>query len=99
MVTTQGNEIPGAELQRRGLTARQAEVLCLIARGRSNRDAAALLGISDRTVQKHLEHCYRVLDVPDRSTAAELVWSLVAESQAGDEEKRRGLDGHLRQTA
>jgi len=45
-------------LRRRGLTDRQAEILELIARGRSSRDAAAVLSISERTVQKYPEHCY-----------------------------------------
>jgi DNA-binding CsgD family transcriptional regulator len=83
-------------LRTRGLTGRQAEVLALVARGRSNRDAGAILGISDRTVQKHLEHCYRVLDLQGRSAAAEFVWGLLAEAEANgapDEPARRGLDG------
>lgn len=83
---------PIGELTARGLTARQAEVLALVARGRSNKDAAALLGISDRTVQKHLEHCYRVLEVGDRSAAAELVWS-PSPAPPPPPEPRRGLDG------
>lgn len=83
-------------LRSRGLTERQAQVLALIARGRSNRDAGAILGISDRTVQKHLEHCYRVLDLQSRSAAAEFFWGLLAEADGdGDpgEPARRGLDG------
>jgi DNA-binding CsgD family transcriptional regulator len=92
-----GGEGAAAEaLRARGLTDRQAQVLALIARGRSNRDAGAILGISDRTVQKHLEHCYRVLDLQGRSAAAEFVWSLLAETatEGGpDEPARRGLDG------
>lgn len=85
-------------LRARGLTERQAQVLALVARGRSNRDAGAILGISDRTVQKHLEHCYRVLDLPSRSAASEFVWGLLAESGANGvappgEPARRGLDG------
>ena len=71
-------------------------MLALVARGRSNRDAGAILGISDRTVQKHLEHCYRVLGLQGRSAAAELVWALLAEATADDgpgEPARRGLDG------
>jgi DNA-binding CsgD family transcriptional regulator len=83
-------------LRARGLTERQAQVLALIARGRSNRDAGAILGISDRTVQKHLEHCYRALEVPGRSAASEMVWGLGAENGAAAvvrEPQRRGLDG------
>lgn len=83
-------------LRERGLTERQAQVLALVARGRSNRDAGAILGISERTVQKHLEHCYRVLALPGRSAAAEMVWGLLAADRgagAVDEPARRGLDG------
>jgi DNA-binding CsgD family transcriptional regulator len=85
-------------LRGRGLTERRAEVLAQVARGRSNRDVGAILGISDRTVQKHLEHCYRVLDLPGRSAAAEFVWALLAEADtngagSGGGAVRRGLDG------
>ncbi len=83
-------------LRSRGLTERQAQVLALVAHGRSNRDAGAILDISDRTVQKHLEHCFRKLDLPGRSAAAEFVWALLAEVGAHDvpgEPARRGLDG------
>jgi DNA-binding CsgD family transcriptional regulator len=92
---TGGDGAAVEELRSHGLTERQAEVLALIARGRSNRDAGAILGISDRTVQKHLEHCYRALDVPGRSAAAEMVWGLLAApgADAVDEPLRRGLDG------
>jgi DNA-binding CsgD family transcriptional regulator len=74
-----------------GLTERETDVLVLVARGRSNRDAAAILGISTRTVQKHLEHCFRKLDVGDRSAASELTWRVLAAAPAGTE-PRRGLD-------
>lgn len=83
-----------AELSDRGLTARQAEVVVLTARGRSNRDSAEALGISERTVQKHLERSYRVLEVSGRSAAAALVWSLVSEYPEPPSPQRRGLDGH-----
>ncbi len=66
-----------AALRERGLTERQAEVLWLVARGRSSQDTAAVLGLSDRTVQKHLERCYRMLEVTSRSEASTLVWSLL----------------------
>jgi DNA-binding NarL/FixJ family response regulator len=59
-----------------GITRREAQVLRLVAVGRSNHHIAAELGISDRTVGKHLEHCFRKLDVSDRSTAAARVWEL-----------------------
>ena len=56
------------------LTAREAEVLGLVRYGKTNRDVAAVLGLSDRTVQKHLEHIFVKLGVETR-TAAVLVWN------------------------
>ena len=47
-----------------------------MARGRSNHHIAVSLGISDRTVGKHLEHGFRKLGVSDRSTAAGRAWEL-----------------------
>lgn len=42
-------------LRRHGVTAREAEVLGLLTAGLSNRDIAARLGLSHRTVEKHVE--------------------------------------------
>ena len=52
-----------------GLSARQAEVLLQVARGRSNAEVAGALHISPRTVQKHLENIYDVLGVRSRAAA------------------------------
>ncbi|MEU4807347.1 response regulator transcription factor [Actinosynnema sp. NPDC023587] len=51
------------------LSAREREVLALIARGRTNREAAAELHISEATVKTHLLHIYAKLEVPDRASA------------------------------
>lgn len=67
-----------------GLTPRQAEVLSLLATGSSERDIAARLGVSHRTVQKHLEHCYRRLGVSTRSDAAAIAWNAQRGATAGD---------------
>ena len=69
-----GRQIVLDDLTALGLTARQAEVLRLVAMGRSDQDAAAALGIAVRTAQKHLERCYRTLRVSGRSQAARLAW-------------------------
>ncbi len=45
------------------LTDREAEVLVWIAKGKSNRDTAAILDCSPRTINKHLEQIYQKLDV------------------------------------
>jgi DNA-binding CsgD family transcriptional regulator len=66
-----------------GLTAREAEVVGLLALGRSNQHIAAELQISDRTVGKHLEHCFRKLGVADRSNAAARAWELAERAAEG----------------
>jgi len=52
-----------------GLTAREAEVLMWISRGKTNRDIGEILGSSPRTVNKHLEHIFEKLNVSTRSAA------------------------------
>ncbi len=51
------------------LSARELEVLTLIAEGTTNREAARRLFISEATVKSHLLHIYAKLDVNDRATA------------------------------
>jgi DNA-binding NarL/FixJ family response regulator len=51
------------------LSERELEVLALIARGATNRDAAAELFISEATVKTHLLHIYAKLGVGDRAAA------------------------------
>ena len=77
-----------------GLTGRQADVLLLVATGASERTIAERLGISHRTVQKHLERCYRQLGVSSRSQAAAVAWA-TAEPRAGgaDTGADTGADG------
>jgi DNA-binding CsgD family transcriptional regulator len=53
-----------------GLTARQAEVLGLLAAGMSNAGIADELFISHRTVENHVAAVLMKLDVPDRQAAA-----------------------------
>jgi len=56
--------------QRFQLTAREAEVLLWIARGKANRDIGEILSLSPRTVNKHLEQIYMKLGVENRASAA-----------------------------
>ncbi|GAA0418842.1 DNA-binding response regulator [Acrocarpospora corrugata] len=51
------------------LSARELEVLTLIARGSTNREAASRLFISEATVKSHLLHIYAKLGVNDRAAA------------------------------
>lgn len=55
------------------LTPREMEVLTWVAKGKTNRDIADILGMSPRTVNKHLEHIFVKLGVETRSAAAALV--------------------------
>lgn len=52
-----------------GLTKREAEVLLWIARNKSNAEIAGILGCSDKTVKKHLEHIYEKFEVQGRTAA------------------------------
>lgn len=60
------------------LTPRQARILQLVADGQSDRGIARTLGISTRTVQAHLQHTYRALDVNSRTEAVALLRALDA---------------------
>ncbi|MGH1563237.1 response regulator [Mumia sp. DW29H23] len=51
------------------LSGREEEVLALVARGRSNREIAKLLFVSEATVKTHLGHVYEKLGVKDRAAA------------------------------
>ncbi len=53
-----------------GLTARESEVLRLLAQGRPNKAIAVQLGISGKTVGNHVERIYTKLGVTNRAGAA-----------------------------
>jgi DNA-binding CsgD family transcriptional regulator len=55
---------------KRLLTLREREVLCWLARAKTNAEIGAILGISSATVGKHLEHIYPKLGVENRTAAA-----------------------------
>jgi DNA-binding CsgD family transcriptional regulator len=52
-----------------GLSARELEVLGHLASGATNREIAARLGISDRTVDRHVSNIFTKLDVSSRAAA------------------------------
>ena len=64
---TQALSTAGAGLP--GLTGREVEVLALVASGKSNRDIAAELVISEKTVARHLSNIFGKLGVASRSAA------------------------------
>jgi DNA-binding response OmpR family regulator/DNA-binding CsgD family transcriptional regulator len=57
------------------LTPRESDVLAWLSKGKTNRDIAEILGMSPRTVNKHLEHIFVKLGVETRSAAAALAVS------------------------
>ena len=60
-----------------GLTPREAEVACWIAKGKSNRDIATILSLSPRTIDKHLEVIFAKLRVENRTSAAAAIIGLL----------------------
>jgi non-specific serine/threonine protein kinase len=60
----------GSAAAQAGLTSREREVLRQVAAGRSNRQIAELLNLSERTVENHVLHILTKLDVPSRTAAA-----------------------------
>jgi DNA-binding NarL/FixJ family response regulator len=62
--------VPSEFSKELGLTTREGEVLSWLSKGKSNRDIAQILGLSPRTVDKHLEQIYAKLGVENRTAAA-----------------------------
>lgn len=73
--------LPRADLPAYGLTPREAAVVRRVACGLSNGDIGHELGVSERTVQKHLQRAYRKLGVRSRSDAARIAWSMDADRE------------------
>jgi DNA-binding CsgD family transcriptional regulator len=68
-LVTPGETVPG-------LTAREGEILALLSNGRTNRQIAETLFISERTVGVHVSRILRKLGVPNRGAAAHLFRAL-----------------------
>jgi DNA-binding NarL/FixJ family response regulator len=65
-----GTSLPPEFISELGLTTREGEVLVWLSKGKTNRDIAQILGLSPRTVDKHLEQIYAKLGVENRTAAA-----------------------------
>ncbi len=63
-------DLPARFSSELGLTTREGEVLSWLSKGKTNRDIAQILGLSPRTVDKHLEQIYAKLGVENRTAAA-----------------------------
>ena len=64
------NRLDTARRTSGGLTGREAEVLRLVAAGKSNAQIATALGLSERTVARHMSNIFTKIDVPSRTAAA-----------------------------
>lgn len=69
VLTAAGHRVPRRHDGRAGLTAREVEVLKLVARGLSNKQIAARLVISPKTAGNHIEHIYNKIGVNNRAAA------------------------------
>jgi len=56
-----------------GLTLRESEVMYWVACGKLNRDVGEILGMSARTVDKHLQHVFEKLHIETRTAAVSMV--------------------------
>jgi DNA-binding NarL/FixJ family response regulator len=69
--------VHGAEATRdRLLTAREGQVLRLVARGSTNRSIAAELGLSERTIDRHVSNIFAKLGVSSRAAATASAYEL-----------------------
>ena len=59
-----------ARLQSLGISPREAEVLCWLAQGKSNAEIATIVGTTEHTVKKHLQHIFEKLGVDSRHAAS-----------------------------
>lgn len=64
-----GHRVPRRREGPAGLTEREVEILRLAARGLTNKDIAAMLVISPKTVANHVEHIYAKIGVSTRAMA------------------------------
>ncbi|MBQ0918859.1 response regulator [Hydrogenophaga aromaticivorans] len=77
LTQTQADNAALQRLRNVALTPRETEVLSWLAKGKTNRDIADILGMSHRTVNKHLEHVFEKLGVETRSAAAAIAGRLL----------------------
>jgi DNA-binding CsgD family transcriptional regulator len=73
------------------LSKREAETLQWVAKGKTNSEIALLLGITEKTVEKHLERVYRKLGVENRTMAAALFFNNRDASHGGAEAQKGKL--------
>ena len=69
--------------QQLSITSREAEVLLWLAHGKTNREIADILGMSPRTVNKHLEQLYPKIGADNRTAAASMAIQVILGGRIG----------------
>jgi DNA-binding CsgD family transcriptional regulator len=60
-----------------GFTRRETEIFRWLAEGKTDYELGVILGISEHTAHKHVQHILRKLGVSSRATALLRVWELL----------------------
>ena len=92
-----GADTPAEFSSELGLTTREGEVLSWLSKGKTNRDIAQILGLSPRTVDKHLEQIYAKLGVENRTAAAAIATNATRRNvtrRPGQAKREPGLHNH-----
>lgn len=78
-------EIPLDQLASLGLSRRETEILGWVAQGKTNPEIGMILGISPRTVQKHLGKVYGLLGVENRHAAMTIALETMRRGKIGND--------------
>jgi DNA-binding NarL/FixJ family response regulator len=73
--TTSSTALSGAAAEELPLTAREREILELVAAGSTNGEVARVLWVTEQTVKFHLRNIYRKLDVANRTQASRFAYA------------------------
>lgn len=78
-------ECTTGRLRKLGLSARETEILGWVLQGKTNPEIGLILGISRRTVQKHLERIYSRLGVENRHAAMTMALEAIRRARFGND--------------
>jgi DNA-binding CsgD family transcriptional regulator len=87
-MSKEDKELDPESLQFLGLTKREAQVLLWTSHGKRNNEIAQILGVSSRTIGKHLEKIFVKLCVETRTAAANMALEVLHPSWWGNGSSR-----------
>lgn len=85
LVEERPTECTTGMLRKLGLSARETEILGWVLQGKTNPEIGQILGISRRTVQKHLERVYSRLGVENRHAAMTMAIEAIRRARFGND--------------